>query len=211
MTLKSHCAESSRCHVQHCVPANPIPKPRAPCVWEALAPISLRVFWLPQVAEAAARGAGELIAAGYGAEVKSTKASSRDLLTEVDGAAQQLIEAKVRNAFPSHRFLGEESVEAGQAASALALGEALEGGNEWVWVVDPIDGTTNFATGLPLSTVSIACVRDGDVVVGVVYDPSRDEMFSAITGGGATCNGEPMSCERCVTELGEAVVYAGSP
>jgi len=118
------------------------------------------------VAEKAAREAGSLILAGRGAEVRKTKANPRDLLTEVDGAAQRVIEACVRAAFPAHGFLGEESVEAGQAASALALGAALEGKNrlqstgaeggegDWLWVVDPIDGTTNFASGLTLSTVS---------------------------------------------------------
>jgi len=107
--------------------------------------------------------------------------------------------------------------------------ETLRGPNgpkkdSWVWVVDPIDGTTNFASGLTLSGVSICCALNGQPAVAVVYDPFMDEMFSAVEGQGATCNGERLSVARAPSTffatasteesaavLGEAVVFAGSP
>lgn len=190
----------------------------------------------------AARAAGELILAGRGADVRKTKANPRDLLTEVDGACQKVIEAHVSEAFPEHGFLGEESVAAGQAASSAALDAATGGGAEggsgaasdWLWVVDPIDGTTNFASGLTLSAVSIGVAFQGEVSVGVIYDPFLNEMFTAMAGRGAFCNGEAIRCNGAASSgggggggssgeeekdaaaaeaaaLGDAVVFAGSP
>ena len=178
----------------------------------------------------AAQEAGKLILGGRGADVRKTKANPRDLLTEVDGACQKIIEACVAETFPTHRFLGEESVEAGQAASSAALMAATSaGGSDWLWVVDPIDGTTNFASGLTLSAVSIGVAYKGEVSVGVIYDPFLDETFSAMAGRGAFCNGErirtnagpAMALQDAAHQeeeegegaavLGEAVVFAGSP
>jgi myo-inositol-1(or 4)-monophosphatase len=160
-------------------------------------------------AEQAARAAGQLIRAGRGAAVRATKANARDLVTEVDGQCQAAIEALVAARFPGHRFLGEEAVEAGPEASAAALAQSLELSG-WLWVVDPIDGTTNFASGLPLSAVSIGVAFAGEVIVGIIYDPYQDELFSAIKGTGCFCNGAVVRSRRCGS-LGEAVVFAGSP
>ena len=136
----------------------------------------------------------------------------------MDGAAQKAIEACVASDFPSHKFLGEESVEAGQAASKIALNSALRGGSDgWLWVVDPIDGTTNFASGLTLSAVSIGVAFKGELQVGVVYDPFMDEMFACRKGLGATVNGWPIAVAQSPGHLeaeevlSEAVVFAGSP
>src|SRR5690606_15361949 len=100
------------------------------------------------------------------------KRSSSDLVTEVDKGAEQMIRSLIATHFPEHAFLGEES-----SAGGLTLEEAKDA--DYVWIVDPVDGTTNFVHGFPFFSVSIALAHKGVIVVGVVYDPSRDEMFVA--------------------------------
>ena len=100
-----------------------------------------------------------------------------DFLTEVDGETEALIAERLLLTFPSDGFIGEES-------KARPAGEG--GGT---WVVDPIDGTANFARAVPHFCVSIACVAAGKIEVGVIYDPMRDELFAARRGGGARLNG----------------------
>lgn len=143
-----------------------------------------------------------------GASVVMTKASSRDLLTAVDAECQEAVFSVISNAHPTHTFLGEEDVAAGNAASDAALAGVLR--DEWLWVVDPIDGTTNFASGMPLATVSIALAHRGEVVVGVVFDPYRDELFCATADGPTSVNGELVGVSDAVA-ISEAVVAAGSP
>jgi myo-inositol-1(or 4)-monophosphatase len=101
----------------------------------------------------------------------------QDYLTEVDGETEALIAERLLQIFPGDGFIGEES-------KARPVGE---GGA--AWVVDPIDGTANFARGVPHFCVSIACVAAGKVEVGVIYDPMSDELFAARHGGGARLNG----------------------
>ena len=101
----------------------------------------------------------------------------QDFLTEVDGETEALIAQRLLHVFPGDGFIGEES-------KARPAGE---GGA--AWVVDPIDGTANFARGVPHFCVSIACVAAGKVEVGVIYDPVRDELFAGRRGGGARLNG----------------------
>ena len=111
--------------------------------------------------------------------------------------------------FPDHNFLGEESVAPGIEAAKAALEEKLaESG--WLWIVDPIDGTTNFASGIPLNLPSIAVAYNGEVVIGVLMDPHRDELFSAVKGQGAYCNGERMYVGEQEL-IGDAVVGMESP
>ena len=148
-----------------------------------------------RVAESAGREAAAVVRARLGADVIKTKASRGDLLTEVDGAVQELIEARVRASFPSHGFLGEESVPAGAKASAAALAAAMDAvESEWLWICDPIDGTTNFVQSLPLVGISIGVARrpvgetEWSLAAGVIVDPFKDEVFSATAGGGATLN-----------------------
>lgn len=168
------------------------------------------------VAEAAGRAAAALVRDRVGTGVLKTKATRGDLLTAVDGEAQEVIEAAVRAAFPAHAFLGEESVPAGATASADALRCALDAcGSDWLWVVDPLDGTTNFVQSLPLVGVSIgvarrvgeAAERRWEVVVGVVVDPFREETVTATLGGGCTLNGSPVRVG--VEPLADAVVATG--
>ena len=164
-----------------------------------------------ELARAAARAGGARAAAGLGrARQVSRKgaAASRDLVTEVDLEVQKIVQKEITVAYPEHAFLGEEDCGGGAAEELAAAA-----GDNWLWVVDPIDGTTNFVhgtrppdscpapfspgcradnktrTGLPLCSVSIAACRNGQPAVGVVYDPERDELFEAVEGGGAWLNG----------------------
>ena len=120
----------------------------------------------------------------------------QDFLTEVDGETEAFIAERLAGVFPADGFIGEES----HARPAGAGGA--------VWVVDPIDGTANFARGVPHFCVSIACVADGKVEVGVIYNPMLDELFAARRGGGAQLNGAPISASsasslaKCSVEVG---------
>ena len=167
-------------------------------------------------AEAIGLAGAELVAAKLGADVMKTKASRGDLLTEVDVAVQEIIEQRVRAKFPDHGFLGEESVAAGPKASADALRAALDASeSEYLWIVDPIDGTTNFVQGLPLVGISIGVARrtsaGWELAVGCIVDPfsklGRPEVFSAVAGGGATADGAPISVGD--ETLADAVVCTG--
>ena len=99
-------------------------------------------------------------------------------------AAESLILQLLRSAFPDHYMIGEEESDSGIAA--------VRGGQEWCWIVDPLDGTTNYAHGYPHFAVSIGLEREGRVYLGVVYDPTRDELFVAERGSGAVLNGQPL-------------------
>jgi len=163
------------------------------------------------VAIDASRAAGEIIIGNAGgAEVTERKANSRDLLTVVDPLCEKTIRDKVSEIFPEHSFLGEEDVPPGKEASAAALDRLLNESNEWLWIVDPIDGTTNFVHGMPLCMPSVAVAYKGEVVVGVIYDPHREEMFTAMKGQGAFMNGEAIEVGQQEV-IGDAVVAMGSP
>ena len=145
------------------------------------------------VAVNAARAAGGLILlarGSVGTAVESTKSGFQDLVTLTDKACEDAIGAIISAAFPSHVILGEESIAPGREASKAAVDAISDA--EWVWVIDPIDGTTNFVSGIPLSCVSIGVALRGTVVVAVIYEPYRDELFSAIRGEGAKLNGAPI-------------------
>jgi len=162
------------------------------------------------VAAAAALAAGRHLAARVGAQPVATKLDNADLVTEVDRECEDIIRSHITSAFPTHGLLGEESVEEPGVDAALAALASLQQDHEWVWIVDPIDGTTNFVNGMPLCAVSIGVTRGGERVGGIVYDPFRDELFSAWRGEGATLNGEPMRASG-VDRLSEAVLCACSP
>eukprot|EP00188_Purpureofilum_apyrenoidigerum_P001508 Plantae.Rhodophyta-Purpureofilum_apyrenoidigerum.ctg1838.p1 GENE.Plantae.Rhodophyta-Purpureofilum_apyrenoidigerum.ctg1838~~Plantae.Rhodophyta-Purpureofilum_apyrenoidigerum.ctg1838.p1 ORF type:complete len:307 (+),score=51.52 Plantae.Rhodophyta-Purpureofilum_apyrenoidigerum.ctg1838:105-1025(+) len=163
---------------------------------------------LPAVIEAAEKAAAHMMAK-VGAEVQKTKVNSRDLLTEVDPECQQIIQDCVKEKFPDHGLLGEESVASGRDASEQALEESLRE-HKWLWIVDPIDGTTNFVHGQPMSAVSIGVACNEEMVIGVIVDPYRKETFAAMKGNGATLNGEPIRVSQEQT-LSEALVAVGSP
>jgi myo-inositol-1(or 4)-monophosphatase len=108
------------------------------------------------------------------------------LVTEVDHAMQAAIQADLAAAFPDAGLLGEE-MEPAEHRRALA------GAETGLWCLDPLDGTSNFAVGIPIFGVSVALLVGGEAVLGVVFDPVRDELFSAVRGGGAWLNGEPIA------------------
>ncbi|HEY9531416.1 MAG TPA: inositol monophosphatase family protein [Burkholderiales bacterium] len=151
------------------------------------------------IAVRAARRAGSIInraALGGGAlEVKSKQAN--DYVTQVDRAAEEEIKEVVRKAYPGHGFLAEES-----GASA---GEA-----EVRWIIDPLDGTTNFIHGFPQYCVSIAVEHRGALAHAVVYDPGRNELFTASKGRGAFLNDRRIRVSKC-RRLQDALVGTGFP
>ncbi len=135
-------------------------------------------------ASRAARDAGAVIRSYFGRTFEVKTKGSHDLVTEVDTAAEQVIRSRLLGAFPAHAFLGEESGLTGEE-------------NAPTWVVDPLDGTRNFVHGYPLVAVSIALVEQGRATVGVVYDPLRDELFTATREDISRLNGEPIEVSPC--------------
>lgn len=115
----------------------------------------------------------------------TAKTSAADVVTEVDKACEHLIRSCVGQAFPGDAILGEEGVAPGREAAKTAVMEVLT--LQHVWIVDPLDGTTNFVHRIPLSVVSLAYAEAGTVMLGAVYDPYRDELFVAVREEGAYC------------------------
>jgi myo-inositol-1(or 4)-monophosphatase len=147
-----------------------------------------------------AREAGNLLVQKLGS-AKITSKGDINLVTEADIAAENLIIERIRSHYPQHGILAEESGEA-----------VLVGGkkSDWKWIIDPLDGTTNYAHGYPCFCVSIALEYKGVLEVGVVYDPMRDEMFAAERGQGATLNDRQIRVSK-VDELSQAMVCTGFP
>ncbi|REE90557.1 myo-inositol-1(or 4)-monophosphatase [Paenibacillus taihuensis] len=153
--------------------------------------------------------AGEWIKTKLGNHTSlSLKYSAQDLVTEVDKGAEMMIRNLVQTHFPDHSFLGEEGVEPGPEASTRALQSVRDA--EYLWVVDPLDGTTNFVHSFPFFSVSIALAHRGEVIVGVVYDPIRDELFVAEKGKGAYVRGRRMGVSS-EQNLRESLIATGFP
>ncbi len=145
-----------------------------------------------------AHAAGEIIRENFGKLQEVAYKGDVNPVTETDTAAESLILARLEEAFPQHRILGEES-----------------GGSDWqtddaIWLVDPLDGTNNFTHGFPHVCVSIALWADREPLVGVIYDPLRDETFAAEKGGGATLNGYSIYVSP-VKKLAKAFLATGFP
>lgn len=128
--------------------------------------------------------------------------SRANLVTEADLASQKAIFEELSGRFPDYGFLGEEDAGHEQQTSASFQGNR--------WVVDPLDGTGNYVHQFPYYAVSIGLEHDGELVVGAIYDPTRDEMFAAATGQGATLNGQPISTSGS-DSLSEAFCVASLP
>src|SRR6266446_1444080 len=122
-----------------------------------------------------ARESGALLATYFERRVAFELKGEHDLVTEADRASERLVVERLRSHFPAHSIVAEE-------------GGGHEGKSEFRWYVDPLDGTTNFAHGYPVYNVTMGLERDGEMLVGVVFDPSRQEMFSAERGAGAYLN-----------------------
>ena len=151
-----------------------------------------------EFAVSVAKSAGAIQKSRYeDASVKVEHKGPIDLVTEVDIECEKLVTEAIAERFPSHGILAEEGTE-------------LENSSDYLWIVDPLDGTTNFAHGVPIFCVSIALVKQGKPVIGVAYDPLRDELFTAIKGGGAFLNGKPIRVSN-VTEMDDALLSTGFP
>jgi myo-inositol-1(or 4)-monophosphatase len=149
----------------------------------------------------AARDAGRILSERYGRAIQITNKGVIDLVTESDLAAERLIVERIRSYYPRHAILAEEGGEVETVGAQSA---------EYKWIIDPLDGTTNYAHGYPVFCVSIALERAGEVVVGVVYDPLRDELFAAERGEGATLNGRRIRVSE-TDDLNRALVCTGFP
>ncbi len=147
--------------------------------------------------QAMAREAGSLIMGHFRQHVKIEYKGAVDLVTIADRQSEALILERIRKQFPTHDVVGEE-------------GTRIETGSDYKWYVDPLDGTTNFAHGYPVFCVSLAVELRGKRVAGVVYDPTRDEMFSAELGTGARLNDAPIHVSKTAT-LGESLLATGFP
>ena len=151
---------------------------------------------LLSIAHRLAEDAGHLLVEGRArAEILATKSTMTDMVTSMDHASEQLIVDGIRAARPDDAIVGEE-------------GTADAGTSGVRWIIDPLDGTTNYLYGIPAFAVSIAVEVDGEVVAGVVVDPSRGETFAAMQAGGASCNGKPVACSEAA-DLTTSLVGTG--
>jgi myo-inositol-1(or 4)-monophosphatase len=146
--------------------------------------------------EAARAGARELMA--WRGRFTLREKALHDLVTDADLASEQAVRGVIGAHFPEHGILGEEAPDRSQLD------------REFCWVVDPLDGTTNYAHGFPCFAVSVAVTQRGRLLAGVVYDPERDECFAASAGAGATLNGKPIAVTRA-TLVGEALLAVSFP
>jgi len=144
--------------------------------------------------------AGELQMASFGTRIQIDKKGDIDLVTEVDLAVERMARALLAERFPDHQVLAEEF--AGSDGRAVPPGPC--------WVFDPLDGTTNYAHGLPVFCASLALELDGVATVGAVYDPSRQELFTAERGVGAWLNGTPLGVSSAAVLI-DAMLCTGFP
>jgi len=148
-------------------------------------------------AEQAARLGGEILES-WGERFTAREKSPANLVTEADLASQAAIVEFLQARFPDHGFLGEEE-------NLKTRGTA-----PYRWVIDPLDGTSNYVHRFPYYAVSIGLEENGRVIAGAIYDPNRDEMFSAAAGAGATMNGQPLQVSQATT-LNRAMCMASLP
>ena len=153
------------------------------------------------VCEQAARVGGQVLLDWQG-KFKWREKGKHDLVTEADLASQQAIREVLLGAFPDHEFLGEEDGDALAASHNVA--------QAYRWIVDPLDGTANYVHSLPNYAVSIGLEHEGEIICGVVYDPTSSECFAAAKGRGATLNGQTISVSDCRL-LDQAMIAASFP
>jgi myo-inositol-1(or 4)-monophosphatase len=144
-----------------------------------------------------AREAGALLRDKLGTSIEVNLKGDNNLVTEVDLASERLIREAIATHYPRHQVLGEE-------------GGLVETSSDYRWVVDPLDGTTNYAHGYPVFAVSVALEHQGEIVLGVVYDPMRDELFAAERGTGASLNNRAIRVSS-TCELMRSLVSTGFP
>ncbi len=147
--------------------------------------------------EQLARGAGAILREGYSKQHEIKYKGVIDLVTEIDHASEAFLINKIQTHFPDSHIIAEESGE-------------TKGDNEGIWYIDPLDGTVNYSHHIPVFCVSIAYAVNGTVKLGVVYDPMRDELFSAERGNGAFLNGKAIHASN-TTELQKSLLVTGFP
>jgi myo-inositol-1(or 4)-monophosphatase len=152
---------------------------------------------LLHVCELAARAGAEQLLAWRG-RFQTREKAPRDLVTDADYASERAVRGVIAEHFPEHGILGEEAPSM----------EQLD--RPYCWVVDPLDGTINYAHGFPCYGVSVAVAQKGKLLAGVVFDPERNECFSASAGGGAMLNGQPIETTRVET-VEESLVAVSFP
>ena len=152
--------------------------------------------FVPAISEIA-REAGALLMGYFHRRVKIEYKGDVDLVTEADRKSEALILARIREQWPSHDVMGEE-------------GSRIQTGSDYLWYIDPLDGTTNFAHGFPVFCVSLALEHKGIRVAGVVFDPTRDELFAAELGRGAYLNHNRITVSK-IDKLAECLVATGFP
>ncbi|MBU3698541.1 MAG: inositol monophosphatase [Candidatus Kapabacteria bacterium] len=146
----------------------------------------------------AARQAGSILKGGFGSAITAASKQGRhNLVTEFDHRSEQSIIEVLRAHTPDARFLAEESGH-------------HDGSNELLWVIDPLDGTVNFAHGIPIFCVSIAAVMNGHIICGVIHQPLSNETFTCITDVGAWCNDRPMKVST-IADLSDSILVTGFP
>ena len=150
-----------------------------------------------ELAVDAATSAGKVLRDGIDKIAWIKHKGEINLVTEMDIKSEELIKAKILGAFPQHQILAEES-------------DVPKKDSRFRWIIDPLDGTTNYAHGFPAFCVSIALEIDGMVELGAVYDPLLDELFTGTRGGGAALNGKQIDVSR-ETELDKSLLATGFP
>jgi myo-inositol-1(or 4)-monophosphatase len=148
-----------------------------------------------EIALAAALKSGEFIKKSVGKIRRLSYKGKTNIVTDVDKSAERMIIRKIRRSFPGHAILSEESSPAGRPSP-------------YKWIIDPLDGTTNFAHAFPFFCVSIALEKDGRIILGVVYDPLRKELFTAQEGRGSRLNGRPIRVSK-VSALSKSFLATG--
>lgn len=161
-------------------------------------PLEINLDEAVAIAQKAARRAGAIQTERLHTSFKVEHKGEIDLVTEVDLACEEAIINVIREAYPAHIVLAEEKGRQGDGASPF------------LWVIDPLDGTTNYSHGFPFYCASVALSCAGEVLVGAVYDPTRDEMFHAVRGRGAFLNAERISVSR-IGGMISALLATGFP
>src|SRR5690242_8926282 len=150
-----------------------------------------------EVAIRAALAGGRILRHGIGQIREIRHKGEVDLVTEIDLASEEAVVEVIRDSFPDHRILAEEGSVGGQDP-------------RFRWIVDPLDGTTNYAHGFPFFCVSVGYEEDGQVAAGVIYDPVMDELFVAERGAGASVNGRSLATST-VDRVSQALLTTGFP
>ena len=153
-----------------------------------------------ELAIRAAREAGAILQEYAGRQLQIEHKGRINLVTAADFASERHIKELISTHYPQHRILAEES----------GVSEASGSASDYCWIVDPLDGTTNYAHGYPCYGVSIGLERKGEMILGVVYDPTRDDLFVAERGAGASLNGRPIRISE-VDRLEDALIVSGFP